>query len=86
MYLARSLSERQDPGQGTWARAAYREYGKRWSLDIAADASSSPDQPGLGGRVALEVPNFYPEAETSGLPVYDVGMVWARALWMCATC
>jgi hypothetical protein len=83
MYFAHSLLEREDPAQEVWARAAYRDgdWGKRWSLAIPAGDPPDLQDRKLGGLAALAVPNFYPEQQTTGLPVYDVGMVWARALW-----
>ena len=73
-YFARSLATRQDAALHLWARAAYRhaDWGDEWSL------SRNRQEP---GEDVLPAPNLYPETETAGLPVYDVGMVWARALW-----
>ena len=75
-YFARSLSARQDLASdlNLWARAAYRQavWGDDWSL--------SRDKRETGADL-LPAPNLYPHRETVGFPVYDVGMVWARALW-----
>lgn len=82
-YLAHSLIARQDPLNESWASAAYRDprWGDRWDLGIGpqapAGAAPAPDE----GVRALIVPNYYPLEETQGLPVYDVSMAWARALW-----
>lgn len=81
-YLARSLADRvdsegADPDARLWARAAYRKeggngWGERWALVRTAWES---------GADHLPAPNLYPYEAITGLPVYDVGMVWARALW-----
>lgn len=86
-YFARSLADAGGDGstsnpQQLWARAAYRAlsggciagipWGNRWSLS----RSDHKD-----GEDYLAAPNLYPSNETEGLPVYDAGMVWARALW-----
>lgn len=59
-----------------WAHAAYRtgasEWGDQWALDRDSDTLSQD---------LLAVPNLYPKALATGLLVYDVGMIWARALW-----
>ena len=75
-YFGRSFARR---GQGVqppdpWAAAAYRtqDWGDRWTLDR---------QTNTPGQDSLAVPDLYPEALATGLRVYDVGMVWARALW-----
>lgn len=75
-YLARSIYGAIDDESERWASAAYREWGDRWNLGFLGQANA--DRAGLA---ALAAPNNYPELETIGLPVYDVGMVWARALW-----
>ena len=73
-YFAHSLAERQDSASDLWGRAAYREqdWQDRWSLDRASQQV---------GADLLPAPNFYPAGSVTGLPVYDVGMIWARALW-----
>lgn len=81
-YLARSLAARvdpeaTDPDARLWARAAYRKdsnngWGERWAL---------ARQTWESGADHLPAPNLYPYEAITGLPVYDVGMVWARALW-----
>jgi hypothetical protein len=73
-YFARSLAAREDPDSPLWARATFRveQWGNRWSF------SRLPLEPGAD---FLPAPNLYPSNQTSGLAVYDVGMVWARALW-----
>jgi hypothetical protein len=80
MYLARSLAAPIDAlpagGQysGMWARAAYCQvqWGDEWKF-------GRPNQ--ADGSDHLAAPNLYPYPETVGIRVYDVGMVWARALW-----
>ena len=85
-YLARSLAARSDPspGAGQWARASYRDanWHQRWDVAVPAVESSATPQPRskIGLRL-LPVPNIYPEVSTAGLAVYDVGMIWTRALW-----
>ncbi len=83
-YLARSLAAQSDPGTGQWARASYRDgiWHQRWSVAVPAvePPGAHAPQNHLGLR-DLPVPNYYPEVETEGLAVYDVGMVWTRALW-----
>lgn len=84
-YLARSLAAPTDPGAGPWARASYRGevWRQRWSVAVPAVEPSSghaPSQTEIGLRL-LPAPNQYPAVETKGLAVYDVGMIWARALW-----
>lgn len=73
-YFARSLAARQDSASDLWGRAAYLEanWQDEWSLD------RNKSEPGAD---LLPAPNLYPSDEITGLPVYDVGMVWARALW-----
>lgn len=81
-YLARSLAAQAGgtEAEPPWARGAYRPaaWGNRWAL-------TRPDtQPGAD---FLPAPNVYPAGlfatgSGSGVPLYyDVGMVWARALW-----
>lgn len=83
-YLARSLAAQIDPGSGQWARASYQDaiWRQRWSVAVPAveppGAHAPQSQTGLRH---LAVPNYYPEVETHGLAVYDVGMIWTRALW-----
>lgn len=83
-YLARSLAARVDQDDGHWARASYEttNWHQRWSLTVPAvgPAAGAPPQSEIGLRL-LAVPNHYPEVSTVGLAVYDVGMIWARALW-----
>ena len=85
-YLARSLAARSDPdpGAGQWARASYRDgiWRQRWDVTLPAAAPSGPSAPQnqIGLRL-LPVPNYYPVASTEDLAVYDVGMIWTRALW-----
>ena len=77
-YFGRSLAAASDtlsdPDQFLWARAAYRKayWNNRWAL--------SRDE-WVVGKDLLPAPNLYPHQKTEGLPVYDVGMIWARALW-----
>jgi len=71
-YFGRSLAWRGDAQPPLWARAAYRggDWGDRWDLTRDTDEDR------------LAAPNLYPHhKDTQGLDVYDVGMVWARALW-----
>ncbi|MCX6031509.1 MAG: hypothetical protein NT169_19690 [Chloroflexi bacterium] len=74
-YLGRSVGIGAAQAEA-WAVAAYHpvsnEWGDRWALD------RSTDRP---GQDILAVPGLYPEALATGLIVYDVGMIWARALW-----
>jgi hypothetical protein len=83
MYLSRSIGAGSNPGEETqaWARAAYptsptSNWQNRWVL---------PRTDHLPGADYLPMPNRYPaekEYETANpYDVYDVGMVWARALW-----
>ena len=73
-YIARSLAARVDAGSTLWARGAYRPaaWGTMWDL------SRLDRQP---GEDVLPAPNLYPHDQIVGLPVYQVGMIWARALW-----
>ncbi len=76
MYLARSLAARVDPDQQgeRWARSAYQNWGVRWAL---ARSENEPEAD------FLVIPNSYPMGAffSEGYVPYDVGMVWARALW-----
>lgn len=84
MYLSRSLADQDGDNQDQhWARGAYRpqnasgttNWGDRWRLDRSAK---------VVGADLLPAPNVYPAGEYSSeitLEDYDVGMVWARALW-----
>ncbi len=82
-YLARSLAARVDPGTGQWALASYRDgdWHRRWSVTVPAAAPQSVLVTARDGIGALAAPNHYPEAKATGLAIYDVGMVWTRALW-----
>lgn len=81
-YLARSLAAQAGgtEAEQPWARGAYRPpaWGNRWAL-------TRPDQ--QPGADFLPAPNVYPAGlfdagSAPGVPLYyDVGMVWARALW-----
>jgi hypothetical protein len=78
-YFARSLAaHRGDMASSLWARAAYRgglgltEWGDQWSLSRTKQ---------ILGEDQLPAPNMYPSNQISGLAPYNVGMVWARALW-----
>jgi hypothetical protein len=85
-YLARACAvtrEGDHPGV-PWARASYADFGDRY--DLAHASVRSP----AGNR--LPFPNLYPPAALSDpdaadplvidlLQKYDVGMIWARALW-----
>ncbi len=83
-YLARSLAAQSDPGTGQWARASYKDtiWHQRWSVAVPAVEPSATHAPQrqIGLRL-LPVPNNYPDVSTKGLAVYDVGMIWTRALW-----
>lgn len=90
MYLSRSIAAADTPGEQDkpWARGAYREkkpnnnnnWLDRWALSRAGNTV---------GTDLLPAPNIYPSGifniNTSdpieALRHYDVGMVWARALW-----
>lgn len=82
-YLAHSLIERLDSGEEAWALAAYRDpsWGTRWDLGIDPQPPPGVAAAADEGVRALAVPNYYPLEKTQGLPVYDVSMAWARALW-----
>ncbi len=82
-YLARSLAARSDPGAGQWARASYPDaiWRQRWSVAVPAVESSPALPRSTIGLRLLPVPNYYPQVSTAGLAVYDVGMIWTRALW-----
>ncbi len=78
-YFARSLAARhaQDSGanpEKLWGNASYRKdaWGNEWGF---------ARQSRVAGADVLPAPNLYPEDVTTGLPVYDLGMVWARVLW-----
>lgn len=85
-YFARSLAVRYEEvvgirvasGDQPWARAAYRtdttaqDWADRWAM-----ARAKQDD----GQDRLPIPNLYPSLDTTGLPVYDVGMIWARGMW-----
>ncbi len=77
-YLARSLADQDgDSADQRWARGAYRpqDWGSRWQLGRSGQQV---------GADLLPAPNVYPVGEYSilrSLEDYDVGMVWARALW-----
>ncbi|KAA3662453.1 MAG: hypothetical protein DWQ04_13435, partial [Chloroflexi bacterium] len=78
MYLARSVAVNQDENENgkIWARAAYREndWKYRWQLDRTNSQA---------GCDLLPAPNVYPAGsfKAGDLANYDVGMIWARALW-----
>jgi len=81
-YLARSLAAQAGSSEveQPWARGAYRpsSWGNRWAL---ARADQQP------GADFLPAPNVYPAGLFQTTPdnrvplYYDIGMVWARALW-----
>ena len=95
-YFARSIAQPPDPSP-LWARAAYREeespgvpaWCDRWALfrnefnrGWPACGNPQPCQTWCPGLDKLPAPNLYPYQTTKEqLPIYDVGMVWARALW-----
>jgi hypothetical protein len=81
-YLARSLAAQAGSSEADqpWARGAYRpgSWSNRWA----------PDRSGaIPGADYLPAPNVYPAGlfdagSNTDVPLYyDVGMVWARALW-----
>ena len=84
MYLSRSVAAADDSSeaQQPWARAAYppqhangsENWGDRWLFARAKKEE---------GADLLPAPNTYPVGKYSpqSIQVYDVGMVWARALW-----
>lgn len=84
MYLSRSLADQEgDNGDQHWGRGAYRPklannqllWGDRWLF-------GRPDK--VVGADLLPAPNTYPSGEFTAdrtMLDYDVGMVWARALW-----
>jgi hypothetical protein len=79
-YFARSLANRHPDDAAVnlhvlWGAAAYREadgWGNTWGFD-----RSTQDV----GADILTAPNVYPIDATGGLPMYELGMVWARGLW-----
>ncbi len=76
LYYARSLgasaTQEPDTAPTLWARAAYRadDWKAKWAF--GRDETSAD--------LLITHPNVY-AALAEGLPVYDLGMVWARALW-----
>lgn len=80
--LARSLAAARTeepagrPPASHWAMGAYPstpwEWGDRWALFRGRDEPAAD---------RLPLPNLYPWYQAQGLAVYDVGMVWARAMW-----
>lgn len=90
MYLSRSIAAADTPGEQDkpWARGAYREkkldnnnnWLDRWALSRTGNTV---------GADLLPAPNIYPSGifnintsdPVEALRHYDVGMVWARALW-----
>jgi hypothetical protein len=78
-YFARSLAARlandaQDNPTALWAGSAYRanDWQDRWGFARATQ---------IVGADALADPNLYPASATTGVGVYDLSMVLARALW-----
>lgn len=74
-YFARACAiGSQSAPPEPWAAASYRagDWQDRWTLDR---------QTSKVGEDIMAAPWLYPQARTSGLAVYDAGMVWARALW-----
>ena len=76
-YFARSLAAKGKASPtANWATAAYRlpDWGDRWAL--------FRDKLKPGADLLL-LPNVYPYpyADEWDIEVYDVGMIWARALW-----
>lgn len=84
MYLSRSLAAKNGDNQDQrWGRGAYRSqnangtdnWADRWRLDRPTRVAGADFLPAL---------NAYPAGEYTlqlTLEDYDVGMVWARALW-----
>ena len=73
-YFARSIAQPSDPSP-LWARAAYQvdPWCDRWALTRSK---------WIEGEDLLPAPNLYPHQKTNEeLPAYNVGMIWARALW-----
>lgn len=81
IYLARSLAAGSDAVEGTepWARGMYRaEWGDRWRLarnlrEVGADFLRMPNQ--------YPAHSFVQGFHNIRLEDYDIGMIWARALW-----
>ncbi|MBX3051415.1 MAG: hypothetical protein KF753_08085 [Caldilineaceae bacterium] len=81
IYLARSVAAGDDAAENDkpWARGMYREeWGDRWRL-LRSQRKAGAD--------FLRMPNQYPGHrfalgfENIELEDYDIGMIWARALW-----
>ena len=78
-YFGRSLGARADTsantsGDNLWAAAAYPKA--MWDTEEALSRQNMVDN-----QDRLAVPDLYPNVSTQGHAVYQVGMVWARALW-----
>ncbi len=77
-YLARSLGSSLEEAAldspEPWAAYAYANWGNSWHLH-------RPDQ--IAGEDLLPAPNLFPcnPQAISEITVYEVGMIWARALW-----
>lgn len=81
IYLARSVAAGSDPAENDkpWARGSYRaDWGERWRLyrssrEVGADFLRMPNQ--------YPAHSFARGFQNISLEDYDVGMIWARALW-----
>jgi hypothetical protein len=79
-YFARSLAAR-GAGDGIanpaalWAGSVYREnegWHDRWGVAGSQHGANADSLPGV---------NLYPAGANVGVGIYDLSMVWARALW-----
>lgn len=82
IYLARSVAAGNDAAERDqpWARGMYRttDWGDRWRLarplrEVGADFLRMPNQ--------FPAHSFVQGFHNISLEDYDIGMVWARALW-----
>jgi|GEM_PF-1442308 len=82
VYLARSLAaaDEDEPEDKSWASGAYRtaDWKDRWQLQrsrriVGADLLRKPNN--------YPVRNFHKGQQNIDWEDYDVGMIWARALW-----
>lgn len=81
IYLARSVAAGKDANEGDkpWARGTYRtEWGDRWRLarsqrEVGADFLRMPNQ--------YPAHSFVQGFHNIQMEDYDIGMIWARALW-----
>ena len=74
-YFARSLAARGGGATDLWAASVYREtdgWADRWGLAGSPPHANPDSLPGV---------NQYPAGANVGVGIYDLSMVWARALW-----